>query len=159
MLTGAEVVAAFRLSVATAVKVYEPCATPVQVKVNGAVVTVAMRLVPPWKKSTFWMVPSESDAVALSVILAGAVKLAPLAGLVKLTVGGTLGMKRRSARMWVLPTSALVAAVERLVPLAPAAACAWRVPVIDWPVALALPLGRSKDSVRPACGVQLCEEA
>src|SRR6188474_1086005 len=105
------------------------------------------------------MVPSLSAAVAVSVMLAGAVKVAPLVGLVKLTVGGTLGMKRRSARMWVFPTSALLAAVERLVPLAPVAACAWRVPVIDWPVALEVPLGRSKDSVRPACGVQLCEEA
>src|ERR1051325_1954295 len=105
------------------------------------------------------MVPSRSDAVAVSVMLAGAVKVAPLAGVVKPTVGGTFGMKRRSARMWVLPTSALVAAVDRFVPLAPAAAWVWRVPVMDWPVALAVPLGRSKDSVRPACGVQLCEEA
>src|SRR2546430_16214098 len=105
------------------------------------------------------MLPSESAAVAVSGMLAGALKVAPFAGLVRLAVGGTLGMKRRSARMWVLPASALVAAVERLVPLAPAAAWAWRVPVMDWPVALAVPLGRSKDSVRPACAVQLCEEA
>jgi hypothetical protein len=36
------------------------------------------------------MVPSESDAVALIVMLAGAVKVALLAGEVMLTVGGLL---------------------------------------------------------------------
>jgi len=51
-----------------------------------------MRLVPPWKNSTFWIVPSESRAVALTVMLAGAVKFAPAIGLVMLTVGKAFGM-------------------------------------------------------------------
>ena len=42
----------------------------------------------PWKNSTLLTVPSLSDAFALIVMLAGAVKLAPLAGLVMLTSGG-----------------------------------------------------------------------
>jgi hypothetical protein len=49
-----------------------------------------MRLVPPWKNSTFWIVPSESSAVAATVMFAGALKLAPLVGLVMLTVGSAL---------------------------------------------------------------------
>src|ERR1041385_8654742 len=94
-----------------------------------------MRLEPPWKNSTFWMVPLASAAGAVRVMFAGALKVAPLAGLVRLTVGATL-VKGRSARMWVLPTSALVAAVERFVPLAPAVACGWKPPGIDWPGAV-----------------------
>jgi hypothetical protein len=58
-----------------------------------------------------------SEAVALSVMLAGALKVAPFAGLVMLTVGPEFGMKRRSARMWVTPTSAPPPAAARLVPL------------------------------------------
>jgi hypothetical protein len=37
------------------------------------------------------MVPSLSLALAVSVMLAGALKVAPPAGLVRLTLGGTLG--------------------------------------------------------------------
>src|SRR6267143_2113474 len=87
--------------------------------VYGGTVTVPMRFVPPWKNSTFWIVPSESAAVAVRVMFAGAVKVAPLAGLVRLTVGGALGTNRRKARMWVLPTSAFASAVFLFVRLAP----------------------------------------
>ena len=44
-------------------------------------------LVAPWKNSTLATVPSVSDAVALMVIVAGAVKVALLAGEVMLTSG------------------------------------------------------------------------
>src|SRR5262249_13346540 len=53
-------------------------------------------------------------------------------------------LTKAAADGYIMPTleqlpftkrSAFVEAVERLVPLAPAAACAWKVPVIDWPVA------------------------
>jgi ammonia channel protein AmtB len=42
----------------------------------------------PWKKSTLAIVPSESEAFAVNGTVAGAVKVAPLAGLVRLTAGG-----------------------------------------------------------------------
>ena len=38
------------------------------------------------------MLPSLSAALAVTVMVAGAVKVAPSAGAVRLTVGGTLGM-------------------------------------------------------------------
>ena len=41
----------------------------------------------PAKKSTFVMVPSLSDADALTAIAAGAVNIAPLAGAVSETIG------------------------------------------------------------------------
>ena len=43
---------------------------------------------PPDLNSTLAIVPSESLALALTGMFAGAVKVAPLAGLVRLTVGG-----------------------------------------------------------------------
>jgi hypothetical protein len=59
----------------------------VQLKVYGAPLAVPIGVVP-WKKSTLAIVPSESEAFAVSWIVAGAVKLAPFAGLVRLTAGG-----------------------------------------------------------------------
>ena len=57
------------------------------VKLYGAVVAVPRKVVPV-VKSTFVTVPSGSLAVALRVMVAGAVKTAPFAGLVSETVGG-----------------------------------------------------------------------
>jgi hypothetical protein len=47
-------------------------------------------MVLPFKNSTLAIVPSLSVAVALSEIVAGAVKVAPLSGLVRLTLGALL---------------------------------------------------------------------
>ena len=58
----------------------------VQLKLNGAEVSVLSRVVP-WKNSTLLMVPSASLAVALIVMLAGAVNTVLFDGLVMLTVG------------------------------------------------------------------------
>ncbi|KFB67093.1 MAG: hypothetical protein CAPSK01_003456 [Candidatus Accumulibacter vicinus] len=44
----------------------------------------------PWKNSTLTIVPSVSAAVAVRGIAAGATKLAPAAGAVRLTVGAWL---------------------------------------------------------------------
>jgi len=90
IVTAADVVAAPALSVALAVSVYVPAARFAMLTLYGAVVSVPTRLLP-LKKSTFATVPSLSAAVAFTVTLAGAVKVAPLAGLVMLTVGGTFG--------------------------------------------------------------------
>src|SRR5688572_7622897 len=101
---------------------------------------------------------SASVASALMRMFAGALKVEPFAGLVRLTLGGTLDTAGRSARMWVLPTSELAEAVERLAPLA--AACTWSsyVPVIDWPMP-PKPFARSYASVRPAWAIQFCAAA
>ena len=48
------------------------------------------RSVEPWKNSTFATVPSESAAVACSVMVFEVVKLEPFAGLVMDTVGAAL---------------------------------------------------------------------
>ena len=58
----------------------------VQLKLNGAEVSVLSRVVL-WKNSTLLMVPSASLAVALIVMLAGAVNTVLFEGLVMLTVG------------------------------------------------------------------------
>src|SRR5437762_1538317 len=89
MLTAAEVVAAPKLSVALAVIECVPAATLLQVMLYGAAVSVPIKLLSP-KKSTLVTVPSGSVAVALIEIVAGAVKVAPLAGEVTLTTGGWL---------------------------------------------------------------------
>ncbi len=65
--------------------------TLVQLKLNGAEVSVLSRVVP-WKNSTLLIVPSESLAVALIVKLAGAFETVLLAGLVMLTVGAVFTM-------------------------------------------------------------------
>ena len=63
-----------------------PAATLVQLKLNGAEVTVESN-VEPWKNSTLLIVPSESLAVASIVMLAGAVNTALFDGFEMLTVG------------------------------------------------------------------------
>ena len=65
-----------------------PAATLVQLKLNGAAVSVESSVLP-WKNSTLLMVPSESLAVASMVMLAGAVNTALFAGFEMLTVGAT----------------------------------------------------------------------
>ncbi|KFB77423.1 MAG: hypothetical protein AW06_001461 [Candidatus Accumulibacter cognatus] len=55
----------------------------------GAAVAVPISVVP-WKNSTLLIVPSVSAAVAVRGIAAGATKLAPAAGAVRLTVGAWL---------------------------------------------------------------------
>jgi len=56
------------------------------VKVYGAVVS-SPSFVWPLKNSTFVMLPSVSDAVAVRSMFAGAVNVAPFAGCVSATVG------------------------------------------------------------------------
>ncbi len=85
-----DVVLAPALSTATAVIVYEPAATLDQVTLYGAVVSLPISVAPA-KKSTRDTVPSLSLAFALTTNVAGAVAVAPLAGLVSDTVGGTFG--------------------------------------------------------------------
>src|SRR5258708_14007944 len=87
----AEVVTALRLSVAFAVKEYVPAGTLAQAKVKGPARS-SPNLVVPWKNSTLAIVPSLSVAFALIVTVDPVVKLALLAGLVKLTTGATLGL-------------------------------------------------------------------
>src|SRR2546422_10635706 len=84
---GLDVVLAPPLSVATAESEYFPAGTWDHVTVNGAEVAVAIR-VPPWKNSTCVTVPSGSEALAVSVIVAGAMKIEPVGGLVIVTTGG-----------------------------------------------------------------------
>ena len=87
IVDGALVVLAPRSSVARAVTVYVPAATPPQVKLYGAVVS-SPSFAAPLKNSTLATVPSASDAVAARLTVAGAAKVAPLAGCVSVTVGG-----------------------------------------------------------------------
>src|SRR5207237_6757716 len=77
---------AFRLSVAFAVIEYVPAATFVHVALYGLLVTVPIDAAP-LKNSTFETVPSLSDAVALSEIVAGSLYVAPFTGDVNVTVG------------------------------------------------------------------------
>src|SRR5439155_7641818 len=77
------------LSVAAAVIVYVPAVTPVNVALNGAVVSLAV-MMPPSEKSTRDTVPSESEALAVTVIVAGGENVAPGAGLVIETAGSWL---------------------------------------------------------------------
>ncbi len=66
-----------------------PSATEFQVKLKG-VVKSSPSLVLPLKNSTLLTVPSASEALAVSVIVAGAVKLLPLVGDVRFTAGAKL---------------------------------------------------------------------
>jgi hypothetical protein len=88
MFTPEDVPVRPRLSVARAVKLYEPAATFVQENEYGDDVS-SPSFVVPWKNSTFATDPL-SEAVALIVIFAGAVNEALLAGDVMLAVGGVL---------------------------------------------------------------------
>jgi hypothetical protein len=86
-VAGDDVVASPMLSVAFAVIEYVPGGTADQLNVNGGLVTVWIN-VDPLKNSTLLIVPSGSEAVAASAIVAGAEKTAPLPGAVKETAGG-----------------------------------------------------------------------
>jgi len=90
MLTAAEVVLAPWLSVAFAVSVCVPAARLTRATLYGATVAVPAS-VPPSKKSTLATQPLLSEALAVTETLAGAVKLALLAGEVMLTAGGAFG--------------------------------------------------------------------
>src|SRR5258705_330600 len=82
----ADVVVAPLSSRATAVSEYVPAPALFQVKLYGEAVALPRSVVPA-KKSTRAIVPSASLAVALMAMLAGAVNVAPLAGLVSAAVG------------------------------------------------------------------------
>ena len=83
---GLEVVTAPPLSVALAVNVYPPA--PILFHgIEYGLVAAVPKSVDPAKKSTLATVPSLSLAVAFTMIFAGTVNVAPLAGLVILTVG------------------------------------------------------------------------
>jgi hypothetical protein len=86
----AEVVVLPPLSVAFAVMVCVPAVAPVHGTVYGAVVARPIDTVPS-KYSTWFTVPSESLAFAVNVMVAGVLKLAPLAGDAMETVGAWLG--------------------------------------------------------------------
>src|SRR4051794_24316511 len=73
-------------SVARAVSVYMPAATPLHVNAYGAVVS-SPSLVAPLKNSTLATVPSASEALAARFTVVGAVKVARAAGCVSVTVG------------------------------------------------------------------------
>src|SRR5688572_8813313 len=90
MVRAADVVVAPSSSVARAVSEYVPAGTLFQAMLYGLVVSLPISVVP-WKKSTRATVPSVSLAVALTVMLAGAVNVAPLAGAVSAAVGGVFG--------------------------------------------------------------------
>src|SRR5713101_2256127 len=117
MFTGAEVVLTPRLSVARAVSVCVPAATLASVTPKGAAVTVPASVAPS-KKSTLAMVPSESLAVAVTVIVAGAVNTALLAGPVIVAVGGVSTMILTAADVVLAPTSSVALAVSVCVPVA-----------------------------------------
>src|SRR5258705_2451696 len=84
----------------------------------GLVVSEPISVVPA-KKSTLAIVPSASLADADTVIDAGAVKLAPLAGAVNETVGAwfvPLTVMVRAADVVVAPASSVATAVSEYVP-------------------------------------------
>jgi hypothetical protein len=88
MLIALEVPVSPRLSVAFAVRLYDPAATLLHVKEYGVVVS-SPSFVVPWKNSTFATDPL-SEALAVIVMLAGAANDALFAGAVMLAVGGVL---------------------------------------------------------------------
>jgi amino acid permease len=88
-VTALEVAFALWSSVALAVKEYVPGGGFFQVRLYGAVVSDPIKDVPA-KNSTFLTVPSLSVALAVMVIVVGAVNVAAFAGAVMLTAGGTL---------------------------------------------------------------------
>jgi hypothetical protein len=93
IVLAAEVVVPPQLSVAFAVIEYVPAAAPFHVTLNAeGGMAVPIQFVPPWKNSTCETSAGEL-AVALAEIVIGTVveKLAPLAGAVRLTTGGSGG--------------------------------------------------------------------
>src|SRR6266705_6621479 len=86
---GSDVVIADRLSVALAVKVYAPAPTLLHVTLYGGTLVVPTTE-PFCRNSTRLIVPSESPAVAVIAIFAGAVNAAPEIGDVSATVGVAL---------------------------------------------------------------------
>jgi hypothetical protein len=114
--TAAEVVVAPSSSRATAVMEYAPAATFVHEIENGLDVSDPIDW-PLAKKFTAATVPSVSDALALIVIVAGAVNVAPLVGLVMATIGDALlallTVTVAVAELPVAPVSS-VATAERL---------------------------------------------
>ena len=89
MVIGLEVVTAPELSVALAVRLKIPVERRPRSWCKGWWRQCRAGCSP--KKSTFIIAPSVSKAAALMAMLAGLVKVALLAGLVRPTVGGTLG--------------------------------------------------------------------
>src|SRR5437773_2310052 len=104
------------LSVAVAVSWYCPAGTLLQMTLYGAPFAVPMS-VAPRRKSTLAMLPSESAAAAVSVILDPGVKYALLAGAVKLTVGTTLRITFTAALV-TAPLLSVARAVSVCVPAA-----------------------------------------
>src|SRR5712692_725419 len=119
ILTAAEVVLAPRLSVAIAVSVCAPAARLARATPKGAAVAVPTSVAPS-KKSTLATLPSASPAVAVTVMLAGAMKTALLAGPVIVTVGGvsTIMIILTAAEVVLNPTLSVAIAVSVCVPVA-----------------------------------------
>jgi hypothetical protein len=118
VVTGAEFVAAPPLSIATAVSVYVPAATPRHTIEYGALEAVPISDVPA-KKSTLTIVPSLSAASAARTMSAGAVAVAPDAGDFSDTVGAALGGVTVSATALdeaVALLSSVATAVSKYVP-------------------------------------------
>ncbi len=66
----------------------------------------------PWKNSTRLTVPSLSEALTLIVMLAGALKLAPVVGAVIATVGGLFGSALTSFELILSPAALLARTSE-----------------------------------------------
>jgi hypothetical protein len=111
----ADVVVAPSSSVARAVREYVPAGTLFHATLYGLVVSLPIN-VEPWKKSTRLTVPSVSLALALMVMLAGAVNVAPLAGAVSAALGGWFAAAftviERAAYVVVPPSSSVARAVK-----------------------------------------------
>src|SRR6266571_4929970 len=105
------------LSVALAVSWYCPAATLLQMTLFGAPFAVPMS-VAPWKNSTLAMLPSESAAAAVSVMVAPSVNTALLAGAVMLTVGAALTITLTAAEVVTTPLLSVARAVSVCVPAA-----------------------------------------
>src|SRR5688572_16933333 len=111
MFTTFEATVAPRSSMARAVRLYVPEGTPDQTKLKGASDVVAMS-VSPKKKSTPAMVPSESAASAVRVILAGAVKVAFAVGLVRLRLGKSFTRIKVAVEGLAAPSLSMATAVS-----------------------------------------------
>jgi len=98
-------------------QIHEPGATPDHTTLYGLVVSTP-RLVAPWKNSTCVTRPSESEALAASVIAAGAAYWALAAGEVSTTEGGALTVMDTGADVTAAPESSVTFAVSTYVPAA-----------------------------------------
>ena len=87
IFTEDDVVVAPPLSVAFAVRTYDPAAALLHAKVYGELVS-SPNFVEPWKNSTLVTVPFGSDEVALMLMVEPVLKLAPFVGEVIATTGG-----------------------------------------------------------------------